>query len=63
MAEALDTWERFAWHGSHIWCEYSQEGTYPVPDDNSALHQAACTGDIARLALSLIGIDDVNMQN
>lgn len=57
MDDFFDSWEHVAPCGSHTWSDY------PGSDDDSALHKAAFSGDIARLGALIIGLDDVDVPN
>lgn len=57
MDDSFDTWEHVAPGGSHTWSDY------PGSDADSALHKAAFSGDIARLGLLIVGLDDVDIPN
>jgi len=57
MDDSFDTWELVAHGGNHTWSDY------PGSIDDSVLHKAAFSGDIARLGLSIVGLDDVDIPN
>ncbi|KAF1923341.1 ankyrin [Didymella exigua CBS 183.55] len=59
MDDSFDTWENAACDGS-----YTGSGEpYRGANDDSATHRAAYGGDMARRALSITGLDDVDMKS